>query len=51
MSGKELVSKTVQLHKGSNYVAISELSSLPAGYYLVQFNTAEGRIFKQVTKQ
>ena len=51
MSGKQLVSKSVQLHKGTNYVALSELSSLPAGNYLLQFNTAEGSIFKQVTKQ
>ena len=51
MSGKQLVSKSVQLHKGANYVALSELSSLPAGNYLLQFNTDAGSIFKQVTKQ
>ena len=51
MSGKQLISKSIQLHKGTNYVALSELSSLPSGNYLVQFNTAEGSMFKQVTKQ
>ena len=51
MSGKQLASKNVQLHKGTNYVALQELSSLPAGNYLLQFNTTEGSIFKQVTKQ
>jgi len=50
MSGKEVLSKNVQLYKGTNYVQISELSSLPSGNYLIQFNSTEGRIFKQVTK-
>ena len=50
MSGKELLSKNIQLYKGTNYVPLTELSSLPAGNYFIQFNTGEGRIFKQVTK-
>ncbi len=51
MAGRELVSKNVQMYKGTNYVALNELSFLPAGNYFIQLNTAEGRIFKQVTKQ
>lgn len=51
MTGRELVSKNVQLFKGTNYVPVNELSSLPAGNYIVQFNTSAGKIFKQITKQ
>jgi hypothetical protein len=51
MEGKELVSKTVQMNKGTNYVTINELYRLQAGNYLIQFNSEQGRVFKQVTKQ
>jgi uncharacterized repeat protein (TIGR01451 family) len=51
MSGKEMVAKNVQMNKGTNYVAISELNTLPAGSYIIKFNTAEGSIYKQVIKQ
>ena len=51
MEGKELVSKTVQMNKGTNYVTINELYQLQAGNYLIQFNSGQGRVFKQVTKQ
>ena len=51
VAGRELVSKNVQMYKGTNYVAINELSSLPAGNYFIEFNTSEGRIFKQLIKQ
>ncbi|MBL0355919.1 MAG: T9SS type A sorting domain-containing protein [Chitinophagaceae bacterium] len=50
MSGKEILTKNIQLYKGTNYVQINELSSLPSGNYLIQFNSTEGKIFKQVTK-
>lgn len=50
MSGKEIFAKNIQLYKGTNYVQLNELSSLPSGNYLIQLNSAEGRIFKQVTK-
>lgn len=51
MTGRELVSKTVQLYKGTNYVPVNELSNLAAGNYIIQFNTSTGKIFKQITKQ
>ncbi|MFT3680952.1 MAG: T9SS type A sorting domain-containing protein [Ferruginibacter sp.] len=51
MTGRELISKNVQLIKGTNYVPVKELASLPAGNYIIQLNTADGKIYKQVTKQ
>ena len=51
MSGKELVTRNIQLIKGTNYVALKELSPLPSGMYIIQVNSNEGSIIKQVTKQ
>jgi Secretion system C-terminal sorting domain len=51
MSGKELVSKNIQLIKGTNYVALNELTQLPAGMYILQVSSTEGSIIKQVSKQ
>jgi len=51
MSGKEMVSKKIQMTKGTNYVAIGELNGLPSGSYIIKFNTAAGSIYKQVIKQ
>lgn len=51
MTGRELVSKTVQMIKGTNYVQLDEVSKLPAGNYILQFNTGSERITKQLTKQ
>jgi uncharacterized repeat protein (TIGR01451 family) len=51
MNGKELVSKNIQLIKGTNYVALNELSPLPSGMYVLQINSSEGSIIKQVSKQ
>lgn len=51
MAGKEVSSKSVQLTKGTNYVAINNLSSLPAGMFIIQLNTSEGKIVKQLIKQ
>ncbi len=50
MSGRELLSKNIQLTKGTNFIQLNDLSSLVPGNYLVQFNNADGKIFKQVTK-
>jgi uncharacterized repeat protein (TIGR01451 family) len=50
VNGKELMGRTVNLSKGSNLVQLTDLNSLPAGNYFIQFNTAEGRIVKQVVK-
>jgi len=51
MNGKELVSKNIQLIKGTNYVSVNELSPLPSGMYIIQVNSNEGGVIKQVTKQ
>ena len=51
VNGAEVVSKTVTMMKGYNYVAIDDLSWVPSGSYIVQFMTAGGRIFKQIVKQ
>lgn len=51
MAGKEVSSKSVQLTKGTNYVSINELTNLPAGMYIIQFNTTEGKVLKQLIKQ
>jgi len=51
MNGKELVSKKMQLIKGTNYVALNELTMLPSGMYILQVNSTEGSIIKQVSKQ
>jgi len=34
VQGKEVVSKSIQMRKGNNYISIDELSKLPAGNYL-----------------
>lgn len=51
MSGKEMIAKNIQLNKGTNYISMTELSTLAAGVYVIRLNTAEGKIFKQVVKQ
>ncbi len=51
MTGRELISKNIQMAKGTNYVSIIELAALPAGNYILQLNNADGRIYKQITKQ
>ena len=51
VTGGEVISKTVTMIKGYNYVAIDELSRVPSGTYIVQFITANGKLFKQVVKQ
>jgi uncharacterized repeat protein (TIGR01451 family) len=51
MTGREIVSKNIPMIKGTNYVPIDELSALPAGSYVLQFNTGEKRVYKQIVKQ
>jgi len=51
IDGKEIVSKSVNMTKGLNYVSIDELSRVQPGNYVIQFNTSEGKLFKQVVKQ
>jgi uncharacterized repeat protein (TIGR01451 family) len=50
IQGKELVSKTIQINKGSNYFRIDELSNLPSGNYFIQFISATERLTQKVTK-
>jgi hypothetical protein len=50
IQGKEVVSKTIQVNKGSNYVRIDELSNLPPGNYFVQFISATERVTQKITK-
>lgn len=50
IQGKEVVSKTMQVNKGSNYVRIDELSNLPSGNYFVQFISATERVTQKITK-
>ena len=50
MSGTEVFSKNIKMNKGTNYVQLNELSTLTSGNYIIQFNSSEGKIFKQVSK-
>ncbi len=51
MLGRVVASKSIQLNKGENYVSIDELSGLPSGNYLLQVNSADGSLVKEITKQ
>jgi uncharacterized repeat protein (TIGR01451 family) len=51
ISGSVAATKTVQLNKGTNYVAIGDIEKLQPGMYIIQFNTSQGKIYKQVIKQ
>lgn len=50
MTGKQVFTKSVKMNKGINYVQVNELSTLTPGNYIIQFNSNEGQIIKQVTK-
>lgn len=50
MTGKQVFTKNIKMNKGTNYVQISELSTLTPGNYIIQFNSNEGQLIKQVTK-
>ncbi|MEO5892498.1 MAG: T9SS type A sorting domain-containing protein [Ferruginibacter sp.] len=51
VTGSEVVSKSVQMIRGFNYVSIDELSQVPPGNYVIQFNGPNGKLIKQVVKQ
>jgi len=51
VTGAEVVSKTVMMIKGYNFIAIDELMQVPSGSYILQFNTPNGKLFKQIVKQ
>ncbi len=50
MAGKEVYSKSVKMNKGNNYIQLTDLSNLTPGNYIIQFNSSEGKVFKQVSK-
>lgn len=50
VSGTQVFSKNIKMNKGTNYVQLNELSTLTPGNYIIQFNSSEGKIFKQVSK-
>jgi len=50
ITGKQVFTKNIKMNKGTNYVQLNELASLTAGNYIIQFNSNEGQIIKQVTK-
>ncbi len=51
VAGTEIASKNIKMIKGFNYVSIDELSKVPSGNYIIQFNTPKGKLIKQVIKQ
>ena len=51
VQGKEVVSKSIQMSKGLNYISIDELSKLPAGNYFIQFISGAERFTQKITKQ
>ncbi|MEP7109871.1 MAG: isopeptide-forming domain-containing fimbrial protein [Ferruginibacter sp.] len=51
VTGAEVVTRKVKMIKGYNYFALNELSFLPPGNYVIQFNAAKGKLIKQVIKR
>ena len=51
VTGVEVISKTVKMIKGFNYIAIEELTQVPPGNYIIQITTANGKLLKQIIKQ
>jgi len=51
VTGAEVVAKNVKMIKGSNYIAMDELTKLQPGNYIIQFNTSNGKLIKQIVKQ
>ncbi|MEP6582633.1 MAG: T9SS type A sorting domain-containing protein [Ginsengibacter sp.] len=51
IQGKEVVTKSIQMTKGLNYIKLDELSNLPAGNYFIQFISSEERFTEKITKQ
>ena len=51
IQGKEVVTKSIRMNKGLNYIKLDELSNLPAGNYFIQFISSEERFTEKITKQ
>ena len=50
IQGKEVISKTIQVNKGANYIRIDELSKLPSGNYFLQFISPTERFTHKISK-
>ncbi len=50
VQGKDVLTKSVQVNKGSNYIKLDDLSRLPSGNYFIQFISATERLTQKVTK-
>lgn len=50
VEGKEIISKSFQMNKGSNYLRIEDLSKLPPGNYLLQLISPTEKIIQKITK-
>ena len=50
VQGKEVLSKTILVNKGANYIKIDELSNLPSGNYFIQLISPTERFTQKVTK-
>lgn len=50
VQGKEVITKPIQVNKGSNFIRIDELSKLPSGNYFIQFISTTERFTQKVTK-
>ena len=51
IQGKEIMSKNIQVNKGLNYISINDLSTLPAGSYVLQFVSDTQRFTQKIIKQ
>lgn len=50
VQGKVVVSKTVQVNKGSNYLRIDNLATLPSGNYFLQLVSSDEKIVQKIMK-
>ena len=51
IQGKEVLTKSIQMNKGLNYIKIDEIARLPSGNYFIQFISAQERFIEKITKQ
>jgi uncharacterized repeat protein (TIGR01451 family) len=49
--GATVLSKSVQMIKGNNFISLDELANLAAGKYIIQFNDGEKLITTPIVKQ
>ncbi|MEO6330333.1 MAG: T9SS type A sorting domain-containing protein [Ginsengibacter sp.] len=51
VQGREIISRSIQMNKGLNYISIQELSKLSAGNYFIQLISPTERTTKKITRQ